>query len=105
MLASGDAGQHAAPGLPEAGGDHAGALASPPGHAAEAPMAGAHLVHGAAAGGPSSHAEHAPPGLHSWVGIFTSLRFYMFAAIGLGVVGAPVTALGLSPPGLTLVVA
>jgi membrane protein implicated in regulation of membrane protease activity len=37
-----------------------------------------------------------------WASIFTSLRFYMFAAIAFGVVGAPVTWLGLGAPGLTL---
>jgi membrane protein implicated in regulation of membrane protease activity len=39
-----------------------------------------------------------------WASVFLSLRFYMFAAIGVGVVGAPVTWLGLSTPTLTLVV-
>lgn len=40
-----------------------------------------------------------------WASIFTSLRFYMFAAIGFGVVGAPVTWLGLGTPTLTLIAA
>jgi membrane protein implicated in regulation of membrane protease activity len=47
------------------------------------------------------------PSLHSateWASVFLSLRFYMFAAIGVGVVGAPVTWLGLSTPTLTLAV-
>ena len=40
-----------------------------------------------------------------WASIFTSLRFYMFAAIAFGVVGAPVTWLGLGTPALTLTAA
>lgn len=40
-----------------------------------------------------------------WASIFLSLRFYMFAALGFGLVGAPVAALGLSTPGLTFGVA
>ena len=40
-----------------------------------------------------------------WASIFLSLRFYMFAALGFGLVGAPVAGLGLSTPGLTFVVA
>lgn len=40
-----------------------------------------------------------------WASMFLSLRFYMFAALGFGVVGAPVAGLGLSTPGLTFVVA
>jgi membrane protein implicated in regulation of membrane protease activity len=40
-----------------------------------------------------------------WASIFSSLRFYMFAAIGLGVVGAPATWLDLSTPAWTLAAA
>lgn len=70
------------------------------GHEVEGPAAGALVAHG--------HAGPRLPGVDAglgWLGIFTSLRFYMFAAIGLGVVGAPVTAFGLSPAGPTLAVA
>lgn len=49
---------------------------------------------------------HGDGGAHGGAAsIFTSLRFYMFAAIGFGVVGAPVTALDASSPALTLAVA
>jgi len=40
-----------------------------------------------------------------WASIFASLRFYMFAAIAFGAVGAPVTAFGSIAAGLTLAVA
>lgn len=40
-----------------------------------------------------------------WASIFTSLRFYMFAAIAFGMVGAPVTWLGLGTPTVTLIAA
>jgi hypothetical protein len=107
MLASGDAGQHGAPGLPEPGGNPTSGLSGADGHPAVAPVVDGHFVDGHGVDGPfvDGHAGHAQPGLHAWVGIFTSLRFYMFAAIGLGVVGAPVTAFGMSSPGLTLAVA
>jgi hypothetical protein len=107
MLASGDAGQHGTPGLPEPGGNPTGGLSAADVHAGVAPVVDGHFVDAHGIDGPfvDVHAGHAPPGLHSWVGIFTSLRFYMFAAIGLGVVGVPVTALGKSSPGLTLAVA
>lgn len=70
------------------------------GHEGDGPAAAALAAHG--------HAGPRLPGVDAglgWLGIFTSLRFYMFAAIGLGVVGAPVTAFGLSPAGPTLAVA
>lgn len=51
-----------------------------------------------------AHAEH-HVGAADWASIFLSLRFYMFAAIGFGAVGAPVTGFGLSSPGWTLAVA
>jgi hypothetical protein len=56
-----------------------------------------------AEGGPLAH----PGGAHGfgWASMFLSLRFHMFAALGFGLVGAPVEALGLSSPGLTFVVA
>jgi membrane protein implicated in regulation of membrane protease activity len=50
-----------------------------------------------------THAAHAADA--GWASIFISLRFYMFAAIAFGVVGAPVTAFGSIAPGLTLGVA
>jgi membrane protein implicated in regulation of membrane protease activity len=40
-----------------------------------------------------------------WASIFVSLRFYMFAAIAFGAVGAPVTAFGSIAAALTLGVA
>jgi len=40
-----------------------------------------------------------------WASIFGSLRFYMFADIAFGAVGAPVTAFGSVAPGLTGAVA
>lgn len=95
MLSSSDGGEQGPPGLPGPGGDHDGGLLS----LADGPSVGGHVVDGHFVDGQT---EPTPPGLHSWVGIFTSLRFYMFASIGLGVVGAPVTAFDLSPPGLTL---
>ena len=59
--------------------------------------------------GAPGNGEHAHdpggPGDANWASIFVSLRFYVFAAFGLGAVGAPVTAFDLSPPGLTFVVA
>ena len=51
-----------------------------------------------------AHAEH-HVGAAGWASIFLSLRFYMFAAIGFGAVGAPVTGFGLSSPAWTLAVA
>jgi hypothetical protein len=106
MLTSGDAGQHDAPALP--GGDTDGArLALADGHPGGPPIVDGQLEQGHAGHGTlvHGHADPVQPGLHSWVGIFTSLRFYMFAAIAVGVVGTPVTAFGLSPPGLTLAAA
>lgn len=50
-------------------------------------------------------ASHTADSHGEWASIFTSLRFYMFAAIAFGVVGAPVTWLGLGTPLLTLVAA
>jgi membrane protein implicated in regulation of membrane protease activity len=53
-----------------------------------------------------AHQAHAAFGADAgWASIFISLRFYMFAAIAFGVVGAPVTAFGAIAPGLTLGVA
>lgn len=96
MLSSGDGGEQGAPAL-GSGLDHDGGPAS---------LVSGHPLDGGAAH-PSLDGEPQPTqaGLHSWAGIFMSLRFYMFAAIGLGLVGAPVTAFELSPPGLTLAVA
>lgn len=48
-------------------------------------------------------AGHAAAG--GWASIFGSLRFYMFAAIAFGAVGAPVTAFGSVAPALTCGVA
>jgi membrane protein implicated in regulation of membrane protease activity len=47
----------------------------------------------------------APVADAGWASIFASLRFYMFAAIAFGAVGAPVTAFGSIASGLTLAVA
>jgi len=55
--------------------------------------------------GASSELAPSDPGGVGVASIFLSLRFYMFAALGFGLVGAPVAALGLSTPGLTFVVA
>jgi hypothetical protein len=75
MLASGgDGGQHGAAALPGPDGEHGGSGLALGEHGAQP-----HEPHGAEAGGAS------------WASVFTSLRFYMFAAIGLGVVGAPGT--------------
>lgn len=50
-------------------------------------------------------ASHSAANHGDWASIFTSLRFYMFAAIAFGLVGAPVTWLGLGTPTLTLIAA
>jgi membrane protein implicated in regulation of membrane protease activity len=87
VFASADADHHDGPLLGSGG--HAGATpgdVATPGHGGSHGDAGGHAGAGAAS-------------------IFISLRFYMFAAIGFGAVGAPVTALGASSPGLTLAVA
>lgn len=53
-----------------------------------------------------AHHTHAASGADAgWASIFISLRFYMFAAIAFGAVGAPVTAFGAVGFGLTLGVA
>ena len=58
------------------------------------------------AGDAHAHADKAPAHVHGdWASIFLSLRFYMFAAIAFGVVGAPATWFGVSSPALTLVAA
>lgn len=62
--------------------------------------AGGALVHDA-------HAGH-EPSLHDdagWASLLLSIRFYMFAAIAFGAVGAPVTAFGSIASGLTFGVA
>lgn len=52
------------------------------------------------------HDLHAGHGADAgWASIFTSLRFYMFAAIAFGAVGAPATAFGSIASALTLGVA
>jgi membrane protein implicated in regulation of membrane protease activity len=89
LLASGDAGHHDVPALPGADGHHDGG-----GLIDDASLA----VHGS---GARAHAD----GADGWASIFVSLRFYMFAAIGIGAVGAPVTLFDASAPGLTLGVA
>jgi len=99
-------------------GPHDAALPGGDGGAGFGHLGGGHLASGHLGGEQASegfldpgHAiERAPvatEGPHdvSWATIFLSLRFYMFAAIGLGAVGAPVTALDLSTPGLTFGVA
>jgi hypothetical protein len=67
---------------------------------------------GGAAGGGGVHGQLEPSdlvaqghGRPGWASIFLSLRFYLFAAIAFGAVGAPVAAFDLSSPGLTLGVA
>jgi len=52
----------------------------------------------------ADHAEHGSGGA-GWASIFLSLRFYMFAAIAFGAVGAPVTAFTSVAAGLTFAVA
>jgi membrane protein implicated in regulation of membrane protease activity len=55
-----------------------------------------------------AHAGQAPHGVPAdlgWISIFSSFRFYMFAAIAFGAVGAPVTLFGWAAPALTLVAA
>jgi membrane protein implicated in regulation of membrane protease activity len=73
-----------------------------------------HGEHPALPGGDDAHAgetwlahqTHAAFGADAgWASIFISLRFYMFAAIAFGAVGAPVTAFGSTGAGLTLGVA
>lgn len=81
LFSSSDAGHSG----PELGHGGEGALA-------ELGDAGEHALSGAA-----SHGD--------WASVFTSLRFYMFAAIAFGVVGAPVTWLRLGSSGLTLAAA
>lgn len=49
--------------------------------------------------------EHGAGEHWGWADLFLSLRFYMFAAIGFGAVGAPVTVFGSSGSVLTLVAA
>jgi membrane protein implicated in regulation of membrane protease activity len=51
------------------------------------------------------HGQHGAGDHGGWADLFLSLRFYMFAAIGFGAVGAPVTWIGSSGSLLTLVVA
>jgi membrane protein implicated in regulation of membrane protease activity len=84
--------QHAEhPALPGEGDLHADAGHADAGHADAGQFAlDTHLAHGAGDG---------------WASIFSSLRFYMFAAIAFGAVGAPVTAFGAIASGLTLAVA
>lgn len=99
MLFSSESGGDAdAPGPSElAAGDAAAELSAPAGTALDdlGPEPGTHVeVH---SGGGSAAA------LADWASIFTSLRFYMLACIGLGLVGTPVTWLGLASPLSTLI--
>ena len=60
------------------------------------------------AGEAHTHSDMALARAHvhgDWASIFLSLRFYMFAAIAFGVVGAPATWFRVSSPALTLVAA
>jgi len=91
LFASGDA-QHDGPQLGSGAQGGSGAFG------AAAPLD----AHAQTALAPGTSPGHAGGG---WGGIFLSLRFYMFAAIGFGTVGAPVTAFGSNAPALTLVVA
>lgn len=59
-------------------------------------------LHGALQGEPGAGAHGGAA--YGWADIFLSLRFYLFAAIGFGAVGAPVTLFGASSAALTLVV-
>lgn len=77
------------------------------------PEAGADLPLGdAGPGGQGVHGDLEPSdlvahghGRPGWASIFLSLRFYLFATIAFGAVGAPVAAFELSTPGLTFGVA
>ena len=61
----------------------------------------AHDFHGALDAHPADAGDH-----HAHHGsLLLSLRFYMFAALGFGIVGAPATWLGASSPVVTFVVA
>jgi membrane protein implicated in regulation of membrane protease activity len=66
---------------------------------------GSELGHGLEHHGLEHHGEHGAGEHAGWADLFLSLRFYMFAAIGFGAVGAPVTLFGSSGSVLTLVVA
>jgi len=88
-------------------GAHLGSGSASLGHAPELE----HLGHGLGAAAPTPSALVHDPAVHAgpagigWIGIFTSFRFYMFAAIAFGAVGAPVTLFGWATPALTLVAA
>lgn len=71
-------------------------------------LSGSHgEAHGAASEGAGHAIEQAGAHGHGgdWTAVVLSLRFYMFAAIAFGVVGAPVTWWGLASPIATFVVA
>ncbi len=105
-LGGGDAGGHLLPGAGEPGAGEPGAGGAGPlephagGAAAEASAGGADGPGGA---GSQAHdgAAHGP----GWAGMFLSLRFYLFAAMGFGTVGTPASWLGWAPPTATLVAA
>jgi hypothetical protein len=88
-------------------GVHLGSGSASLGHASELK----HLGHGLATAAPSPSALAHDPAVHAgptgfgWVGIFASFRFYLFATIAFGAVGAPVTLFGWAAPALTLVAA
>jgi membrane protein implicated in regulation of membrane protease activity len=86
QLVSGSASLAHAPGL-----EHVG-------HALGKPVPGPFAL----AHDPTTQARHTGFG---WVRILTSFRFYMFAIIAFGAVGAPVTLFGWAAPALTLVAA
>jgi membrane protein implicated in regulation of membrane protease activity len=68
-------------------------------------LAAAHPGLGTATPAALVHDPHPGPTSLGWVDIFTSFRFYMFAAIAFGAVGAPVTLFGAAAPALTFAVA
>ncbi len=105
MFASGGAAAHDALALPDADLGHGGSRPL----LGDLPLEGGHLDagHPVDAGHPAGagHPAAGGPVDAGWASIFVSLRFYMFAALGLGAVGAPATAFDLSGPGLTFGVA
>jgi membrane protein implicated in regulation of membrane protease activity len=80
-------------------------------HSGHAPLPGGADLHvgpgdGSTVGqGLELHGQQGAGDHGGWADLFLSLRFYMFAAIGFGAVGAPVTLIGSSGSLLTLVVA
>jgi membrane protein implicated in regulation of membrane protease activity len=107
LFAASDAAHHDGPLLGSGEPPHGGGSALE--HVAEPTGVGPVSVHAAgaahAAHGHTGHAPHGGPADLGWISIFSSFRFYMFAAIAFGAVGAPATAFDSGAPTLTLVVA